>query len=117
MQLRKIIATIIREYLNENYNIEKKIFNSEITLISDYEDGVYVITAQHINNGEIARAIFSYSKKVGGWYGNDVSVNKNFRRIGIMSSIYDFAEELIGEKLKPSFSLSRNMKMFWGNRI
>lgn len=33
-----------------------------------------------------------------------------------MSAIYDFAEELIGEKLIPSLTLSRNMKKFWDKR-
>jgi hypothetical protein len=116
MELRKIIATTICEYLNDNYDIKKKKFNNEITLISYYEDNVYVIIAQHINNSEIARTTFSYSKKLGGWYGNDVFVDKNFRKIGILTAIYDFVEELIGEKLTPSFSLSRNMKKFWANR-
>jgi YesN/AraC family two-component response regulator len=75
-----------------------------------------VIIAKHNDIGEIARATFSYSKKLNGWYGNDVSVNKKFRRKGIMSAIYNFAEKLIGEKLKPSLSLSNNMKKFWKNR-
>lgn len=116
MESRKFIATTIREYMNENYNIVKKQFNKEIELISDYDDGIYVITARHIVDGEIGRATFSYSKKIGGWYGNDVSVLKKYRRIGIMTSIYDFAEELIGEKLKPSLSLSKNMKNLWYKR-
>ena len=116
MELRKFIATTIREYLNENYDIKKKYFNNEIELISDFDDDVYVITARHIVDGEIARATFSYSKKIGGWYGNDVNVSKKYRRIGLMTNIYKFAEELIGQKLRPSLSLSKNMERFWNKR-
>lgn len=116
IKLRKFIATTIREYLSENIDIKKKSFNNDIILISDYEDGVYVITARHNIVGEIARATFEHSNKLGGWYGNDSFVDKRYRRIGIMSAIYDFAEELIGEKLIPSLTLSRNMKKFWDKR-
>lgn len=116
MEMRKFIVTTIREYLNENLDIKKKSFNNDITLISDYDDAIYVIIARHNINGEIARATFEHSNKLGGWYGNDVFVDKRYRRIGIMSGIYDFAEELIGEKLVPSLTLSRNMKKFWDNR-
>jgi hypothetical protein len=77
---------------------------------------VYVIIAKHKSIGELARVTFDYSKKLNGWYGNDVSVDKNFRRFGMMTAIYDFAEELIGEKLVPSLSLSSNMKKFWNKR-
>lgn len=33
-----------------------------------------------------------------------------------MTNIYNFAEELIGQKLIPSLSLSNNMKKFWDKR-
>jgi len=115
-ELKQFIKTTIRECLNENYDIKKKQFNDDIQLISDQEDGVYVITARHNKVGEIARATIEYSKKLNGWYGNDVFVDKNFRRIGIMTSIYDFAEELIGEKIIPSLSLINTMKKFWNKR-
>jgi hypothetical protein len=103
--------------LNDSYNITKKQFNAEIILISDFEDDIYTITARHINAGEIARATFSHSKKIGGWYGNDVNVTSKYRRIGLMTNIYNYAEELIGENLKQSLSLSKNMKKFWAKRM
>ena len=60
--------------------------------------------------------ILHYSDWVNGWFGNDAFVDKNFRRMGIITAIYEFAEEIIVEKLVPSLSLSPNMEKFWSKR-
>lgn len=95
----------------------KKPFSTIIDLILYYDksDKFYIGTAV-IDNKEIARATFEYSKKLGGWFGNDIVVKPQYRRKGIMSAIYDWVEEKTNSKIIPSLSLSKDAKGFWSSR-
>jgi hypothetical protein len=95
----------------------KKPFSTIVDLILYYDksNNFYIGTAV-IDNKEIARATFEYSKKLGGWFGNDIAVKPQYRRKGIMTSIYDWVEEKTNSKIVPSLSLSKDAKGFWSSR-
>jgi len=95
----------------------KKPFSTTVDLILYYDksDNFYIGTAV-IDNKEIARATFEYSKKLGGWFGNDIVVKPQYRRKGIMTSIYDWVEAKTNSKIVPSLSLSKDAKGFWSSR-
>jgi len=95
----------------------KKTFSTIVDLILYYDksDNFYIGTAV-IDNKEIARATFEYSKKLGGWFGNDIVVKPQYRRKGIMTAIYDWVEEKTNSKIIPSLSLSKDAKGFWSSR-
>ena len=105
--------------LNNNEELTtKKHFSTNIDLILYYDkiDNFYVGTAV-VNNKEIARATFEYSKKLGGWFGNDINVVKMHRRKGVMTAMYDWVEEKTNSKIVPSLSLSKDAKLYWDSRI
>lgn len=55
-------------------------------------------------------------KKIDGvWTGDIVHVYPQFRRQGIATKIYDYAEDLVG-KIIPSKTLKPKGKKFWSNR-
>jgi hypothetical protein len=98
MKKKKFIATTIKKYLNENqdYNFKKKYITDVIQLISDYDDDdddIYVIIAKHNDIGEIARATFSYSKKLNGWY-SDFWYTRNGHGVGFLDRQEEYGEEL-----------------------
>lgn len=95
----------------------KKSFSTIVHLLLYYDksDKFYIGTAV-IDNKEIARATFEYSKKLGGWFGNDIVVNPQYRRKGIMTAIYEWVEEKTNSKIVPSLSLSKDAKGFWSSR-
>jgi hypothetical protein len=95
----------------------KKPFSTIIDLILYYDkaDNFYIGTAV-VKNKEIARATFEYSKKLGGWFGNDIIVKSQYRRKGIMTAIYDWVEEKTNSKIVRSLSLSKDSKAFWVSR-
>lgn len=96
----------------------KKPFSTIVDLILYYDksDKFYIGTAV-IDNKEIARATFEHSNKLGGWFGNDIFVKPQYRRKGIMTSIYDWMQEKTNSKIVPSLSLSKDATEFWGSRV
>jgi ribosomal protein S18 acetylase RimI-like enzyme len=133
MELRKFISTTIREYLNENFQsmyIDKE--NSDF--ISDWKqikiNGTtfdfmrvngsdkhkFIIEVDGI--GEIGRASLNcYDKNFDGCYLDNIRINHEYRRIGLATKLYEYIEELIGEKIKPSpIKQSPEIKQFW-NKI
>ena len=102
---------------NKNELTIKKPFSTIVDLILFYDkyDNFYIATAV-IGNKEIARATFEYSKKLGGWFGNDIIVKPQYRRKGLMTALYDWVEEKTNSKIVPSLSLSKDAKGFWNSR-
>ena len=133
MGLRKFIATTIREYLNENFkpmqidsdisdfildwkqiNINGKSFN--FMRLNGVDKNKFVIETDV--DGEIGSASLNcYDKNFGGCYLDSIRIDTKYRRIGLASKMYEYIEELIGEKLKPSpIKQSPEIKAFWNKK-
>jgi hypothetical protein len=130
MLLREFIKATIIEYLNENFKsipIDKEYFD----FISDWKqikiDGVtfdfmrlngvdenkFIIEIEGV--GEIGSASLNcYDKNFDGCYLDNIRIDSKYRRLGLATKMYEYIEELIGEKLKPSpIKQSQEIKGFW----
>jgi len=133
MKLRKFIATTIREYLNENFkpmqidsdisdfildwkqiNINGESFN--FMRLNGVDKNKFVIETDV--DGEIGSASLNcYDKNFDGCYLDNIRIDTKYRRIGLASKMYEYIEELIGEKLKPSpIKQSPEIKGFWNKK-
>ncbi len=83
--MRKFIKTSIREFLNEQ-NSNKFSLNMKII------DDEYFITAT-INHTIIGKLTFIKSEYKPNLISTSVVVNPNYRRIGVATAMYDFAEK------------------------
>jgi ribosomal protein S18 acetylase RimI-like enzyme len=134
MELRKFIATTIREYLNENFQ-SMKINPRSRFLIDDwkqivindttfnfkrlkvgYSTNKFVITTDV--DGQIGSASLNcHDKNFDGCYLDNIRIDHKYRRLGLATKMYEYIEELIGEKLKPSpIKQSQEIKGFWKKR-
>ncbi len=100
---------------NNELTVSKSYKEFELVLFYDKADNFYVATAK-MNGKQIATATFANSKRMGGWCGTDISVAKKFRRLGIMSQLYNWVEASVGSKLVPTKTLTNDSKLFWANR-
>jgi hypothetical protein len=79
--LRKFIVTTIREYINENLNIDDWFGDSEVV----GEDGnplvVYHFTNREFNKFDISKARTSGYSNLGFWFGSDEDKSKEYGRI------------------------------------
>ena len=68
--------------------------------------------------GEIGGASLNcYDKNFDGCYLDNIRIDHKYRRLGLATKMYEYIEELIGEKLKPSpIKQSQEIKGFWKNR-
>jgi len=133
MDTKKFIATSIRKYLNENFT-PMKIDNDISEFILDWKqitiNGVK-FNFMHLNShgknkfiievdgvGEIGSASLNcYDKNFDGCYLDNIRIDHEYRRIGLATKLYEYIEELIGEKIKPSpIKQSPEIKQFW-NKI
>ena len=107
----------------ENIIIDNK---EEITIQKDYrgftlelfyckESNFYMGTATFKGN-QIATAMFEYSNWLGGWCGNEIEVDKKYRRQGIMTELYNWVEEKTNSKIVPTKTLTKASRAFWKNR-
>ena len=131
--LKKFIATTIREYLNENFkpmqidsdisdfildwkqiNINGKSFN--FMRLNGVDKNKFVIEIDV--DGEIGSASLNcYDKNFDGCYLDNIRIDTKYRRIGLASKMYEYIEGLIGEKLKPSpIKQSPEIKGFWNKK-
>lgn len=92
----------------------------------------YIFTNRFANDDFFYGAVTAFhipSKKYAGdllvakWNGESdkfleasVQVHPEFRRKGVASNMYDFAERVIGKRFKPAPSNTRTAKMFWKKR-
>jgi len=133
MKLRKIITNTIKENLNENFKsiqigsdisdiildwkqltINGKTFN--FMRLNGWDINKFVIETD--DDGEIGRASLNcYDKYFDGCYLDNIRIDDKYRRIGLATKMYEYIEELIGEKLKPSpIKKSQEIKNFWNKR-
>lgn len=79
--LKRFIKTTIREYLNENQNIDSWFGNSEVT----DDDGnpliVYHFTNREFDNFDLNKARTSGFSNLGFWFGSDADKSKEYGRI------------------------------------
>ncbi len=124
-KIRKIIKTTLNEFLSEQNNIRigNNVFriNKHITTDNFYSDvvsdtdNILSITISD-KDKNIAYGDFSYDKN-GDLITLSINVNKDYRRIGLATLIYDEAEKYFGDKLMPSGSFeSDEIEKFWINR-
>lgn len=134
MKLIKIITTTIREYLNENFK-SMKIDDDISDFIMDWKqieingktfdfirlNGIdknkFIIETDV--DGEIGNASLNcYDKNFDGCYLDNIRISPKYRRLGLATKMYEYIEELIGEKLKPSpIKQSKEIKGFWNKRL
>jgi ribosomal protein S18 acetylase RimI-like enzyme len=133
MEFRKLIATTIREYINENF--ESIPIDEEISdFISDWKqikiNGVtfdfmrlngmdgnqFVIEIDGVG-GIGSASLNCYDKNFDGCYLDNIRIDSKYRRLGLATKMYEYIEELIGEKLKPSpIKQSQEIRGFWNKR-
>jgi hypothetical protein len=101
---------------SEEITITKQFNNITLELFYCKETDFYMGTA-NINNNQIATAMFENSPRLGGWCGNEIEVNKRYRRQGIMTELYNWVESKINEKIVPTKTLTKASKAFWTNRM
>lgn len=65
--------------------------------------------------GEIGKASLNcYDKNFDGCYLDNIRIDSKYRRLGLATKLYEYIEDLIGEKLKPSpIKQSREIINFW----
>ena len=68
--------------------------------------------------GEIGKASLNcYDKNFDGCYLDNIRIDSKYRRLGLATKLYEYIEDLIGEKLKPSpIKQSREIINFWDKR-
>ena len=131
--IKRIIESTIKEYLNENFKPMQ--IDSDISdFILDWKQ--IKINGESFNfmrlngsdknkfvietdvDGEIGTASLNcYDKNFDGCYLDNIRIDTKYRRIGLASKMYEYIEELIGEKLKPSpIKQSPEIKGFWNKK-
>lgn len=134
MELRKFIATTIREYLNENFKPMEINPRSRMILDDWKQITINGITFNFMRlkvgktsnkfsikvagEGEIGSASLNcYDNNFDGCYLDNIRIDPKYRRIGLATKMYEYIEELIGEKLKPSpIKQSLEIKGFWNKK-
>ena len=99
----------------EEITIQKQYKNFTLELFYDKDAKFYIGTAE-IKGNQIATANFEFSKRLGGWCGNEIEVDKKYRRQGIMTELYNWVEEKTNSKIVPTKTLTKASKAFWKNR-
>ena len=127
------MLTILGEYLNENFKpmpIDTEIsdfildwkqltinnVNYDFLRLNGVDKHKFVIEVDGV--GEIGRAILNcYDTKFDGCYLDKIEIESKYRRIGLGTKLYEYIEELIGEKLHESPNKQSNkIKQFWNKR-
>ncbi len=133
MKLKNIIDITIDEYLNENFksipiNKEnsdfildwKQIIINDIVFnfmrLNGTNKNKFIIEVEGI--GEVGSASLNcYNKNFDGCYLDNIRIDPNYRRIGLATKLYEYIEDLIGEKLKQSpIKQSPEIKHHWNKR-
>ena len=99
----------------------------EITIQKDYrgitlklfycKESNFYMGSAILDGKQIATAMFEKSKRLGGWCGNEIEVDKKYRRKGIMTELYNWVEEKINQKIVPTKTLTNASRAFWKNRL
>lgn len=100
----------------EEYAI--KIFdgiNGEVKSFEDRKNNDRLSFSVHNNKGESIANITFWKDKDGKFYSNNTNVNKEYRRKGIASAVYNYAESL-GIDIKPSITQTKMGETFFNTR-
>jgi GNAT superfamily N-acetyltransferase len=100
---------------SEEITITKQYNNVTLELFYCKESDFYMATA-NVEGNQIATAMFEYAKWLNGWCGNEIEVNKKYRRQGIMTELYNWVEEKVNEKIVPTKTLTKASRAFWTSR-
>jgi len=133
MELKSFIKSSIRKHLNENFkpmkiddDIKGWILDWKQITINDTQfnfmrligsdKNKFVIEVDDI--GEIGSASLNcYDKNFDGCYLDNIRIDHKYRRLGLATKLYEYIEELIGQKIKPSpIKQSPEIKQFWNKR-
>jgi ribosomal protein S18 acetylase RimI-like enzyme len=128
MELRKIIEATIRECLNENFKtieIDKEISEFILDMKEVTINGIvfkFIYPNLHGKNkflievdgeGEVGSATLNLD----GSYLDNIRIDPKYRRIGLATKMYEYIEELMGIKIKPSpIKQSAEIKNFWDKK-
>lgn len=128
MELSEFIKNTIRECLNENFKtikIDKE--NSEFILdmkeltingivfkfIYPNLQGKNTFLIEVDDEGEVGKATLNLN----GSYLDNIRIDPKYRRIGLATKMYEYIEELMGIKIKPSpIKQSTEIKNFWNKK-
>ena len=112
--LKKFITTTIREYLNEQDT--SQVENVKLS-IKDIDDDEYIVLAK-INNVIVGKLMFIKSKWKPILIASSVVVDPNYRRMGIATKMYNFAENKMNMDFRHNDQvLTPDGKLFWKSRI
>jgi ribosomal protein S18 acetylase RimI-like enzyme len=133
MELKNFIDRTIKNYLSEHFKsmpIDRDTSNymldwKQITIngivfdfmqLNGVDKNKFIIETQ--NDGEIGSATLNcYDENFDGCYLDNIRINPKYRRIGLATKLYEYIEEIIGEKLKPSpIKQSPEIKKFWNKK-
>ena len=99
----------------EEITIQKDYSGITLELFYCKESNFYMATAI-VEGKKIATSMFEYAKWLGGWCGNEIEVDKKYRRQGIMTELYNWVESKVNEKIVPTKTLTKASRAFWENR-
>ena len=109
------METIIRN-THEEITIQKQYKDFTLELFYCKETNFYMATANTAKK-QIATAMFENSNRLGGWCGNEIEVNKKYRRLGIMTELYNWVESKVNKKIVPTRTRTKACKAFWNARL
>ena len=99
------------------YKIEKKIISDSFySEVAENSSNILDVTIYSLDNKHIGYGLFTYDKN-GVLRALGVSVNKEYRRQGIATKLYDEAEDYFNDIIYPSGSFEGDeIEKFWINR-
>jgi len=107
--LKQFIKTTIREFLNES-----KLDDYSLS-IKKIDDDYFVLAKK--GNTEVGKLSFIISKFKPKLIATSVVVDPNYRRLGIATAMYNFAENKLNMKFIPNENvLTPDGKKFWSSR-
>lgn len=113
-EMKEYIKTTIRELLNEQ-NINQ-VENVKLSIKHIDIDDEYIVLAK-IDNVIVGKLMFIKSKWKPKLISSSVTVDPNYRRMGIATKMYNFAEsELNMDFQKNDQVLTPDGKLFWKSR-
>jgi hypothetical protein len=121
MRLRKLIENFKPKEIDDD--ISEFILDWKQTVIDGVKFDFMQLNGSDTNKfiividgiGEIGKASLNcYDKNFDGCYLDNIRIDSKYRRLGLATKLYEYIEDLIGEKLKPSpIKQSREIINFW----
>ena len=77
---------------------------------------LFQIYAYTINDQGIGAVMFRYDPEYDAYIADDLYVEKQFRRQGVATAMYDFAKSQLDAPVKPSTAQTADGSAFWGKK-